>query len=181
MARSVQLLGGYVAPKDIGTRDGLASAEIYDPATGTFTATGSMNGRRVRPTTTLLPDGDLLVSGGAHGAEGYAADTGLELYDPTSGKFSSAGLLGQARSLHAASHLPSGVVLFVGGYQGTGAYGSYLASTDAFSPSTGTCIIGPALTDQRAYHTATVLRDGGLLVVGGFGGKVLASAEIYRQ
>jgi len=80
-------------------RQGLTSAELYDPTTGTWSATGSMNVGRVGATATLLNDGDVLVAGGSCNGSGYGCDEGsflknlnsAELYDPASGKWSLTG------------------------------------------------------------------------------------------
>jgi hypothetical protein len=179
--KQVLLVGGYVAPTSTGNNDGLTSAELYDPAAGTFTATGSMRSRRSSPTATVLPSGAVLVSGGPHGFEGYFASNLLELYDPSTGEFSPTGNLLEARTCHTATLLPTAAVLLVGGYQGGGAYGKYLASTDLYSTSAGTCAAGPSMAEEREYHTATALPDGSVLVAGGDSrGQALATAELYR-
>ncbi len=95
----VLITGGMA---DFGlTRDFYASAELYDPATGKFTKTGSMTVARTNHTATLLADGRVLIAGGYGCADprqcsgvfvGDMKDLGsAELYDPKTGKFSSTG------------------------------------------------------------------------------------------
>ena len=87
----------------------LTEAELYNPATGTFTATRSMNVSRAYHVAALLPSGKVLV------AAGYATKT-AELYDPSKGKFSYTGSLNDERDSGArAVLLDSGAVVVVGG------------------------------------------------------------------
>ena len=94
----------------------LSSAELYDPANGTWAATGSLSqftGRREH-TATLLPNDQVLVAGGSNSNYVLIA----ELYDPASGTWTATGSLVNERDKHTATLLPSGKVLVTGGDNG---------------------------------------------------------------
>jgi hypothetical protein len=119
----------------------LASAELYDPDSGTWTATGSMSQARSFITATLLRDGRVLVAGGGvDGEVGIQPLASAELYDPDSGTWRATGSMHAARGrLHTETLLAEGTVLATGGtgVGGTGV-GGYLASAERYDPVSGT-------------------------------------------
>lgn len=149
-----------------------ASAEIYDPATTTWTAISGLSAPRAGLTLTSLRDGNILVAGGDSAGAPSAL---LEIYDVAGGGFYVAGVLATPRTGHAAALLDDGRVLIAGGSDGS----SVLASSETFDPTTGVVGTGPTLTQPRTAFTATPLVDGRVLVVGGSDGvNALNSAEL---
>ena len=178
----VLVVGG--ASGRLVTNHPLASAELWDPGTGTFSPVhASLAEVRWRQTATLLPGGQVLIIGG-HATDNSGFNDAIasaELWDPTSGSFGPAGAMASGRVDHTATLLPDGHVLVVGGIATQQRVAT--ASTEAWDPTTLSFSTGPSLGTARMWHTATLLPDGRVLVVGGGigGGDVpLASAEIYH-
>jgi hypothetical protein len=152
------------------------SAELYDPATGKFTPTGSMIAHRQNHTATLLSDGRVLIAGGAVDTSTGAATASAEIYDPSTGTFSATGLMNDSRYRHSAAALADGRVLVLGGFD---EFGDMLASAEVYDPTTGRFSRAGAMYTTRTDFCAVALSDGRVLVVGGYiGSGYLASAEV---
>lgn len=155
------------------------ASELYDPRTGSWTATGELIEARAGDTATLLPDGRVLVSGGARGRSDLAS---AELYVPSTGTWTATGTMRGARAGHTATLLPDGRVLVAGGAVSNSDMWRSLASAEVYDPRTGTWTGADPMLDARSGHTATLLADGTVLVVGGSRGRNLgnlATAEVF--
>ena len=152
-----------------------ATAEIYDPATGSFSATGSMTVPRYVTAAVRLDDGKVLLAGGFNFTDDTLASA--ELYDPVSGTFTPTGSLAAPRDPGArAVKLADGRVLIAGGYDNSGA----LATAEIYDPATGTFSATGNLPEARGDHALAPLADGRVLLVGGLGNTgYLAEAVVY--
>jgi Galactose oxidase, central domain len=199
----VLVAGGNSAPptsSGTGIR-GISGAELYDPSTGTFAATGAMNAPRYAHTATLLPNGKVLVAGGLGDGEDQVPASNsppvlgsAELYDPTTGTFTPTGSMRVPRANHTATLISAGRVLIVGGIQDirpTGGQYPYagrgLVTAEIYDIATGAFTVTGSMSTARYGHTATLLNDGTVLIAGGIkssdgfdGGVSTSTAEIYH-
>ncbi len=185
----VLIIGGQSHLLPAPGTDPQSSAELYDPTTDKFSATGAMASPRLGFSATVLGNGKVLVAGGADTIREPIAKA--ELYDPSTGKFTATGSMTDARAGHSATMLGNGNVLIAGGFDATG----LVATAEIYNAASGKFSATGSMTDARAGHAAGVLADGTVMVVGGFGigtsfaqliqapvirGRTLASAEIYN-
>ncbi len=168
----VLLTGGV---QNVGFRSQLSSAEIYDPAAGRFSATGSMSVPREGHTATMLRDGTVLIVGGSD--NGIHTLDSAEIFDPSIGTFSRAGHLHQPRVAHVAALLGTGKVLIAGGGRG-GMPSGYISydTAEMYDPSTRSfTAVRAHMKSDRVGAAAVKLNDGRALIVGGKSGRVVTS------
>ena len=175
----VLVTGGNDGSGSVGA---FSTAELYEPTgndyTGSFVPTGSMGTARSSHSAAPLPDGRVLVCGGAN-AGGILSSA--EVFDPSGnggmGAFTPTGNLSTARAEPMATPLLDGRVLVSGGVTAAGAF---VANAEIYDPTTGTFSATGSMSDARGYHTATLLSDGKVLIAGGRNSTgYLASAEIF--
>jgi len=153
---------------------GGATAELFDPLTRRFSATGRMLLSRDDHRAVLLNDGRVLVAGGWT-ASGVTAAT--ELYDPGTGRFTAGPMMHSPRAAAAAITLRNGRVLLLGG---SADERRAIETTELFDPSTNTFMATGRMAVPRAVPSAALLPDGRVLVAGGLQDRtVVASAEVY--
>jgi N-acetylneuraminic acid mutarotase len=142
----------------------LSSAELYNPATGTWALTGSMNDAREGQTATLLRDGEVLVAGGAPAGTTFSVLSSAELYNPATGTWALTGSMNAGRVGQSATLLDNGTVLVAGGYN---AKASAVTSAELYNPATGKWALTGSMTFPREGQQANLLNNGDVLVTAG--------------
>ncbi len=155
----VLITGGFTSGEN-----SLSSAEIFNPTTNEFSFTGSMNSARQSHTATLLQNGKVLIAGG-YGHSGEYLGT-AELYDPLTSKFT----LIEAMTTPRAGGVTTGW--------------GFLETAELYDPDKNTFASTGNMNVARESHTATLLKDGKVLIAGGHQGRrsaitIYSSAEIY--
>ena len=152
-----------------------ASAEIYDPKTTRFTETGSLGTARYKHTAGSLPDGRVLIAGGSDERDWHGKLSSAEIYDPRTGKFTVTSSMNDSRFKlpDQAVVLASGRLLIAGGSK----------HVEIFDPASAKFQVAPGeMSDARHFMTETKLRDGSVLLAGGYPDNDQATAQtwIYR-
>jgi hypothetical protein len=140
----------------------VASAEIYNPTTDSFTVTGPMTTGRFFHTATVLGNGMVLITGGSNEGGSLAS---AEIYDPTTMTFTATGTMTTARMGHTASLLGNGNVLVTGGATDFG--GAATNTAELFDSIARTFTATNPMTAAHSAHTATLLQNGQVLIAGG--------------
>jgi len=153
----------------------IASAELYDPRTGTFSEAGSLIAARYKHTAGLLPDGRVLIAGGSDERDWSGNLNSAEVYDPGTGKFAPASSLNDSRFKlpEEAVQVQAGKLLVAGGSR----------EAEIFDPESGKfLVVSGQMSDRWHYMTETRLRDGSVLLAGGYPDSDQATAQtwIYR-
>ncbi|MEP7345849.1 MAG: kelch repeat-containing protein [Gemmatimonadaceae bacterium] len=149
-----------------------ASAERYHPTLGVFTPAGSMTRRRHKHSGVVLPSGQLLITGGADERDDQGQYRDAELYDAERASFQRVGEMQRSRYKHAGAMtvLGNGTVLIAGG----------AAEAEVFDPRGGSFALVPTSPQLAgSFSTVTLLRDGSVLITGGYGNGSGARANAW--
>lgn len=186
LANGNVLVSGGMGPNGTNvTPTNVYPAEIYNPSTGTWNVTGSLQTGRSSHTATLLQNGQVLVAGGNVPSR-FLVTGAAELYDPTAGTWSSTAPMPVPLAYHTATLLPDGQVLVAGGDSDIGFIGTFdyyaVQSSELFDPATQTWSSSGNMVGPHDNHTATLLPNGLVLVAGtsAYAYNATNSAELYN-
>jgi hypothetical protein len=164
----------------------IQSSERFDPGSGNFFNGPAMTTARNQHTATRLQTGEVLIAGG-NNSKGYLATT--EVFEPGLASFHASGSMAQARRQHTATLLSDGRVLIAGGFAIDATGNKSLSAAELYDPVTGAFSSAGNMSTARTDHTASLLKDGRVLIAGGnipctptLCGTVLnafATAELY--
>jgi len=176
----IRLLGGLICTPtfaDVSCPSRVANASLTIPTRlGQWAPTSLMPVARGNHTSTLLPNGKILLAGGSNGP---SVLTNAHLFDPVAKAYSQTGAMREARDLHTATLLPNGRVLVAGGFTSNAASTGASSGSELYFPETGVWLQARSMASARDNHSAVLMADGNVLVAGGYNGGYLSSAEVY--
>jgi hypothetical protein len=143
---------GAIGPFGVSPGIPQSTAFVYDPQTNKITATGSMAQARSYFQATRLPDGRVVITGGAGTGEPTAI---VEIYDPATGMFGDGGMLMIGRFFHTATLLPDNTILIAGGASDT--TGVRTQTAEIYDPFARTSRMVSSMFHNRTGHTAVWL------------------------
>lgn len=175
---SVLIVGGH------GYRELIHSQSLrYLPASGSFQSDASLSIARMAHASFMLPDGKIMVAGGYNPYAGSSAFDpsfkSTEIYDPSLRTFSLGPDMNFPRRNHVVTTLKDGRILITGGIQLVGSGFGATPNTEIFDPAAGSFVAANRMTDGRWLHTATLLKDGRVLIVGGRNNNCTANCLVY--
>jgi len=168
------LLAGGTGESSGGNRRG----QLYDPGADRWVTTTALVKPRSHHSATRLSDGRVLVVGGSANDDGRLLAS-AELYDPATGRWVATGSMGSARGNHTATLLRDGTVLVAGGAADLDGH-LVLDTAERYDPASGAWSATRSLPEPRSGHTATLLADGRVLLVGGVGRFVDPTRSVAR-
>jgi len=161
--------------------DYLKTTELYDPqkpATQAWTKGPDMFKSRWSHTATLLQNSEVLIAGGFYSSDVTAS---LVVYDPVQNNWKvPSAIMAEGRMSHTATLLANGKVIFAGGVQGSSfASMTWLDSIEIYDPGSGAMVASNVkMSKKRAGHTATLLQNGKVLIVGGYCGNNCGNGQL---
>jgi uncharacterized protein (TIGR03437 family) len=176
----VLVVGGINVINPCCTNTG--NAELYDPATGQWSAAINPSTPRANHVAVRLHNGKVLIASGNGSPFGNILDS-AEIYDPVTGNWSPAGNLGVARQSPRATLLADGRVLVTGGVAVVGGTAIFTNTAEVYDPATNVWTPTGPMNSARVLHTVNLLPNGKALVAGGsaasFNPILQRTTEIY--
>ena len=177
-------VGAQIPVQQVDIFDSNTGRWVSGPFAGAWSTAPRLSIPRALHTATLLPNGEVLVTGGRALTEATPTfSNSAETYDPSTSSWSPAGGMSETRAGHSAVLMADGRVLVTGGLAvvaaGEERVTVYRDTAEIYDPETRTWSSIASMTEPRWAHTTTQLDDGRVLVAGGDSGQRVATAELY--
>ncbi len=163
----ILVIGGFLMGGLASVPAPLSLVEAYDPDSGDWQTLEPMNSAVAEQTLVTLSDGRILVAGGFDEPNSLAQITRAEIYDPATGAWTLTGSLNSPLTLPVAVSLPDGRALITGNNIPPTATASDSSNSEIYDPDTGEWTSVAPMSQNRTFHTLTLMPDGRVLAVGG--------------